>query len=341
VAQRRKTVFLLFLLLAANIANAFETRQAATWKDPSPHKVQFVTVEPDVQLEVLDWGGSGQPIVLLTGYGNSAHVFDEFAVKLSQTNRVYGITRRGFGYSSLVTHGYDAQRLALDVLTVVETLKIPSPVLVGHSYGGKEMTILGKRSDRIAGLVYLDALSDPTYDFTEYNALVAKRPPDRHPTPPAPTGNPTFDEYMKWQLYSRSAPFPEGEIHAMTKTTEDGRMGERRIATHIGEAMAAGMGRPDYALVRVPVLALVAYPKPVEDQLQNYAIRNEEDRRTLQNLYVAEQKYIKEFTDALRGALPAARVIRMIGGNHYIFISNEADVLFEIRSFLSQLGHKN
>src|SRR5215471_2175954 len=253
--------------------------QSSQWKDPSPHKAQFVAVEPDVKLEVLDWGGTGQPIVLLTGYGNSAHVFDDFAQKLAQTNHVYGITRRGFGYSSLVTHGYDAPRLAQDVLLVLDTLKIPSPMLVGHSYGGKEMTILGKRSDRIAGLVYLDALSDPTYDFTAYNALLAKRPQQRYPDPPAPRGNPTFEEYMRWQRDRKSVAFPEGDIRAMTKTTPDGRMGERRIATHIGEQMAAGMGRPDYASIHVPVLAFVAYPRPLDDQLQNYEIRNENDRK--------------------------------------------------------------
>jgi len=32
---------------------------------------------------VLDWGGSGKPLVLLTGSGNTAHVFDELAGKLT------------------------------------------------------------------------------------------------------------------------------------------------------------------------------------------------------------------------------------------------------------------
>jgi hypothetical protein len=31
--------------------------------DTSGHKVSFVTVEPDVQLEVLDWGGTGETLV--------------------------------------------------------------------------------------------------------------------------------------------------------------------------------------------------------------------------------------------------------------------------------------
>lgn len=53
------------------------------WHDPANHHVQFVTVQEGVQLEVLDWGGSGRPIVLLAGSGNTAHVFDDFAPRLT------------------------------------------------------------------------------------------------------------------------------------------------------------------------------------------------------------------------------------------------------------------
>ena len=58
-------------------------QSADTWRDPSPHTVQFVNVEQGVQLEVLDWGGNGRAIVLLAGSGNTAHVFDDFAPKLA------------------------------------------------------------------------------------------------------------------------------------------------------------------------------------------------------------------------------------------------------------------
>ena len=47
--------------------------------DRTPHKVHFITVENNVKLEVLDWGGSGRPVVLLTGLGDNAHVYDRFA----------------------------------------------------------------------------------------------------------------------------------------------------------------------------------------------------------------------------------------------------------------------
>jgi non-heme chloroperoxidase len=148
-----------FTLLLAGLP--ISAQQA--WHDPSPHKVQFVTVEKDVKLEVLDWGGSGRSIVLLAGSGNTAHIFDGFAPKLNSEFRVYGVTRRGFGASSKPDSGYDDQRLAVDVLTVLDSLKIDKPVLVGHSMAGSELTTIGdQRSDRLSGLIYLDANDDPT-----------------------------------------------------------------------------------------------------------------------------------------------------------------------------------
>ena len=131
-------------------------------QDPSPHRVQFVAVDDGVRLEVLDWGGSGKPLVLLTGSGNTAHVFDDFAGKLIPFAHVYGITRRGFGASSHPDSGYTDQRLADDVLHVLDSLNLVAPVLVGHSMGGNELTTVGSQHpDRLAGLVYLDASADP------------------------------------------------------------------------------------------------------------------------------------------------------------------------------------
>src|SRR5271156_4468000 len=73
------------------------SQSPSAWKDPSPHITRFISVDKNVSLEVLDWGGSGTPLILLAGGGNTAHVFDDFAPKLRAHNHVYGITRRGFG----------------------------------------------------------------------------------------------------------------------------------------------------------------------------------------------------------------------------------------------------
>jgi non-heme chloroperoxidase len=134
--------------------------KATAWPlDSSPHSVRFVTVGHDVKLEVLDWGGSGPPLFLLTGLGDTAHVYDRFAPKLATSYHVYGITRRGFGASSAPSTGYSADRLGDDVLEVIDSLKLTGPVLVGHSMAGEELSSIGSRHpQRVAGLVYLDAV---------------------------------------------------------------------------------------------------------------------------------------------------------------------------------------
>ena len=108
--NRRITIRLLVLGLVATASGC--APEAVQWHDPSQHKVMFVTVEEGVQLEVLDWGGSGRPIVLLAGRGFTAHVFDGFAEKLTDSYHVYGITRRGFGAPSKPRTGYTEAFLA-------------------------------------------------------------------------------------------------------------------------------------------------------------------------------------------------------------------------------------
>jgi hypothetical protein len=46
-----------------SIASFWSSAYAAPQTDATPHKVQMVTVEPGVRLEVLDWGGSGRPLL--------------------------------------------------------------------------------------------------------------------------------------------------------------------------------------------------------------------------------------------------------------------------------------
>ncbi len=101
--------------------------------------------------------------MLLAGLGNTAHVYDEFAPKLADACHIYGITRRGHGSSSHPESGYTAARLAEDVRVVLDAIQVTDPVLLGHSYGGEELTALATRyPTRVAGLVYLDGAADRT-----------------------------------------------------------------------------------------------------------------------------------------------------------------------------------
>lgn len=92
-------------------------------RDPSPHQVRWVTVDSPVKLDVLDWGGSGPPLVLLACYW-STHAYDEFAPKLTDQFHVYGITRRGIGASDKPTTGYSVQQSANDLFEAFHALKL-------------------------------------------------------------------------------------------------------------------------------------------------------------------------------------------------------------------------
>src|SRR5262245_36959623 len=145
------------------------TKETMWQRDSSAHTISFIAVDSGVKLEVLDWGGSGRPLVFLTGLGNNAHVFDKFAPKFTPAYHVYGITRRGFGDSSAPTPAngnYSADRLGDDVLAVIDSLKLTRPVLVGHSIAGEELSSIGSRHpEKVAGLIYLDA----GYPFAYYD----------------------------------------------------------------------------------------------------------------------------------------------------------------------------
>src|SRR3954467_8278949 len=117
----------------------------AACRDTTPHTKAFVTVDKGVQLEVLDWGGADKPatVVLLTGLGDNAHVYDQFAFQFTDYFHVIGITRRGFLPSSQPEAGYDVGTRARDDIAVLKYLGINKAVFVGHSLAGSELSQLG------------------------------------------------------------------------------------------------------------------------------------------------------------------------------------------------------
>ncbi len=187
------------------------TKETAWQIDPSTHKVQFITVEKSVKLEVLDWGGSGRALVMLAGLAADAHIFDKFAPKLVEAGyHVYGISRRGFGESSIPISGYSADRLGDDVLAVIKALKLHRPVLVGHSVAGEELSSIGSRHpQKVSGLIYLDAAYIYAYydsSFDDHFSATKKDGLDKLKQAKVPT--PTLQILAGYQKYTDiKAPF--------------------------------------------------------------------------------------------------------------------------------------
>ena len=321
---------LAILLLSA--ATAF-SQSPAPWVDPSPHKASFVTVDKDIRLEVLDWGGSGKPLVLLAGAGGTAHAFDDFAPKLTGDYHVYGITRRGFGASVYTGSDYGADRLGDDVLAVLDSLKLTKPVLVGHSLGGEELSSIANRyPQRVAALVYLDAAYPYAFDNGKGASISELR--GSGPRPPAPGRDDlaSFSALAKWGARMNGFALPEAELRQIYDSTPDGGVGKRRVPPG---AAGLAIGMKKFATIPVPALVIFAVP-----HAQGAWIKDSTDpavQEAAKNFAALETGLAERQAKAIEDAVPTAHVVRIPNASHVIFISNEADVLREMRAFLSKL----
>jgi non-heme chloroperoxidase len=336
----RSTLFVagLGVLGACGLVLGFSSQPGA-WRDPSPHQVRWVTVDSSVRLEVLDWGGSGPPMVLLACY-LTTHMYDEFAPKLTDQFHVYGITRRGIGASDKPAAGYAVQRSANDVLEVLNSLKLQKSLLVGHSCAGQILTMFAaQHSDRLLGLVYLDGAGDPTMIPADVGASM----PDpamlpRSIKPPSAPDNRSFEALRASQRRDRGWAFPEAELRQQNVANSDGSVGRSLLSPVIRRAITVDARvKPDYSGIRVPVLAIYQRDPPFEEVAANFLIRNEQERAALRQEYAATRALYVRWQQDLLAAVPTARIVELPGASLYMFLSNEADVLREIRAFAATL----
>jgi non-heme chloroperoxidase len=295
--------------------------------------VSFVSVGQGVKLEVLDWGGTGRPLILLAGLGDTAHGFDKFAQKLVPKYHVYGITRRGFGESSSPSPteaNYSADRLGDDVLAVIDALHLVHPVLVGHSIAGEELSSVGSRHpEKIAGLIYLDA----AYEYAYYDRAQADVDLDA-----VEMQKKLEDFIIKQGADKRKAlssilqqlPEFEKELQVQQKEMANLPADPPEPDHELVPAEAIMLGQEKYTKIPSPILAIFADPHNLGPMPEYNAAGR-----------AAMAKYMADHTTANSKAFEAgvfsAHVVRIPNADHYVFQSNEADVLREMNAFIAKL----
>ena len=312
---------------------------AAVGSEP---QAQFVDVGDNVKLEVLDWGGTGRPVMLLAGSGNTAHVYEDFAPQLAYCCHVYGITRRGFGASSKPERGYSTPELAEDVWRVIEFLKLSKPIGIGHSMAGSELSFLAQRhSDQLGALIYLDAIADPMdwpWQNAEFRELTIKSSKGAvGPPPRTKSDNASVDAYRAYQTKIGDVVFPANEIRNMYEINADGSIGKNRTPSFVSNEIDAGSIRKDYRGIQVPVLALVSVPQPNSGQSNESPSKDAEQRTVAVRLDQILMQFIHRWEGNLKAAVPDARVVEVPGAHHYLFQTEQVEVLQEIRAFLKTL----
>jgi non-heme chloroperoxidase len=280
-------------------------------------------------------GGSGNAIVLLAASGCTAHEFDDFAPKLTAHHHVYAITRRGYGASGFDPTKYGADRLGDDVLAVMDALKLDRPVLVGHSFAGAELSDIATRySDRVAGLIYLEAAYSFAFRSGEAPTMAEFQQVVRSPKTPSPTPDDlaSFGALQKYTERTTGARLPEAELRQWWTETPDGRAGERRAFP--GNATIT-KGAREFSHIPTPALVIFANPHSLGSWLDDNP--DPSVQATVKAYAEMYEAFTRRQAKAVADGMPKARVVTLPGANHFVFMSNEGDVLREMNTFLDNL----
>ncbi|MBY0492487.1 MAG: alpha/beta hydrolase [Gemmatimonadaceae bacterium] len=306
--------------------------------DPSPHQMRLITVAPSVQLEVLDWGGTGPTLVFLSGLGNSAHIFDDFALRFRDRFHVVAVTRRGFGRSTNTTGGYDAATRARDIVTVLDSLGARRAVLAGHSIAGDELSTLAATApERLHALIYLDA-----YDYGPARVKELASMPSQEALTPQPSAADSaspaaFARYMT-RLKNIGGPVPVGELSTLMRFRADGRL-EGEVATDAVGKVILGTAVIDFTKVRVPVLGIfnVLPPDRPEVLIDGYWSLPPTLRALADSTYRIGYRVTTTGRERFRTGIPGATIVALTNATHYVFLSAGDRVEQEMRAFLARV----
>ena len=295
-------------------------------------KSTFVSTAPGVHLEVLDWGGSGRPLVFLGGGGHTAREFDEFAPQFANRFRVLGISRRGSGSSSDVPpESLDV--LVEDIVSVLDSLRLGSAVLVGHSFAGAELALFGeKHPDRCMGLIYLDA----AYDYTDpdLGKVFEAAPPPQAPEMQA-ADSASVGAVQAWVERTQGFRLPETEIRATRQFDPSGKLvGVRLSSTQ--QRLPSLLRAPRWEAVECPALGMYAVPAPPETWLPYYDELSPDQRTQAQAYFRAFSRWTAASREDF-ARQPQNVVAEFPGTGHYFFLEAPQEAARAMLEFLAQL----
>jgi len=213
-----------------------------------------------LELHLLEWSHEGVPLLLLHGFGNEAHIWDDFAPVVSPHYRTLALDHRGHGDSEWDANGrYDHDTLVRDVEAVTAALGIDRLVIVAHSLGGRVATLFaGRHPERMAGLVLVDI--GPELDARGTTRIRMEIESNREPS------FASVDEYARLL----SLHYPAAQPHALARMAKHGlrALANGRFVPKLDPALrGAGSARTSseaeltnaqwQALARIPCPTLV------------------------------------------------------------------------------------
>ena len=303
------------------------------WSDPAAHQRGFVTAN-GIRLNYLDWGGSGPVLILIHGYADNPHIYDDLAPAFTDRFRVIAYAQRGHGLSD-AKEPYDTATLTEDLRGVMDALGISKAHLAGWSMGGNEITAMAAtHPERVDHIVYLDA----AYDWADPAFVAAfKAAPPIYMNPPPAGAMASLDA---WRIYERDLLYPgvndssrlEANVRELVVIQPDGTVRNRMNDSTMQVLITALLtSRRDYTKVHSPALAIFA---------QSMFDLSHGDSARIAEARAWEEKYMAPFRAAsierVKRQLAGIEIVN-VPGTHmdFIFTSRE-QVVNAMRRFLSE-----
>ena len=102
--------------------------------------------------------GKGAVVVLLHGFLENKHMWNEIIPEISKNKRVLAIDLLGHGHTECLGYIHPMELMADAVAAVLKTLRIRKITLIGHSMGGYvSLALSEKNPEMIRGLCLLNA----------------------------------------------------------------------------------------------------------------------------------------------------------------------------------------
>jgi len=159
----------------------------------------------------------------------------------------------------------------------------------------------------------------------------------RRPPEPSPADLRSFAGYRDWQLRTQGIAFPEAELRSEFSQKPDGSVGDYAIPGFVPEAIMAGDHKHDYSQIRVPVLAFVGYPELPQDQIRKKQYERPLEWIIIEAVFGTYVGMTKNRIKRINSAVGGARVFELWGASHFVFLSNETDVVRGLRAFSRDL----
>jgi pimeloyl-ACP methyl ester carboxylesterase len=319
---------LLILLISSNPA-------------PKKHKMESIPIYKEgfidadkLKFHYLDWGGSGPPLILLHGLGDSPYIFEGIAESLQNNFRIIACSKRWHGKSEAVDSIFDMETLAGDLKILLDSMSIEKANLLGWSMGGSEITEFAIRyPERTDKLIYLEAgydLSDEAFRTILKNIPVSPFPDkvDLY----------SLDAYRSWyhKFWFGDIEWNhilESNLVASTSINSDGSVMTRpndRISKSFLESIMSY--HRDYKKIQAPALAIFT----------NTFFYPPNDEKVTIDFYDTLEKNVidpwrQHSINRIKSELRNVQVKFMPAGTHVSFIFLSKDSLIEsINSFLLQ-----